>query len=162
MNAKELNEVLRLHMMWLREKPGGQQADLRSVILHNVDLSRANLTGADLRGADLRGANLRHADLSLASLSGADLEGTDLEGATFVGVNLTDAKLPQGCKYYTDLPEHDIIIIHDVAYIGCCLMPLAEWLRQGPGIGKAYGYTPEQIEIYMEILEEEHGSKRSK
>ena len=46
MNQKELLIVLEKHGKWLRNKEGGERADLR---------------GADLRGANLRGANLDYA-----------------------------------------------------------------------------------------------------
>ena len=60
MNASEIEEVVRLHGMWLRVEAGGV---------------RANLTGANLRGAILSGADLSQANLSEADLSGADLSG---------------------------------------------------------------------------------------
>ena len=44
----ELQEVLRLHKMWISSECGGVRADL---------------TGADFRGADLGGADLREANL---------------------------------------------------------------------------------------------------
>jgi len=68
----KLNEILRLHKMWLNKEPG-EKADLC-----DADLCGANLRGADLRDADLCGANLRHADLRGADLRGADLRGADL------------------------------------------------------------------------------------
>ena len=45
MKQKELDEILRLHKMWLNGEEGGKRADLWD---------------ADLRGANLRGANLDH------------------------------------------------------------------------------------------------------
>jgi hypothetical protein len=61
MTVDELNAILAKHQLWLRNKPGGECA---------------NLSGADLRGANLRGANLRGADLRDANLRDADLSGT--------------------------------------------------------------------------------------
>jgi hypothetical protein len=142
MNAEKLNEILRLHLMWINDEPGGRQA---------------TLSGADLRGTDLRGVNL-----SLADLNGADLRGAKLCDTKLFNVSLRNAKLPQGCKYYWDLPKHDITIIHDVAHIGCRSMPLSEWFELGPEIGEDYGYTPEQIDLYMEILRKEHERERTK
>ena len=63
MEKAELNEILKLHKMWLENEYGGKRADLRK-----ADLSEANLRGADLRGADLRKADLRWA--SVANISG--------------------------------------------------------------------------------------------
>lgn len=48
MEQKKLDEILRLHKMWLNGEEEGKRADLRY----------ANLQGANLRGADLRYANL--------------------------------------------------------------------------------------------------------
>lgn len=55
----ELKEILDKHLKWLRNKPGGERADL---------------SGADLSGADLYGANLYGANLSCANLYGAKIE----------------------------------------------------------------------------------------
>ena len=65
MNASEIEEVVRLHGMWLRSEAGGVRANL----------SGAYLIGANLSGADLTCANLTGAYLSCANLSGADLSG---------------------------------------------------------------------------------------
>jgi uncharacterized protein YjbI with pentapeptide repeats len=54
----DLQEILRLHKLWLENEDGGVGADL----------SRANLSGADLRGADLRGADLSRANLDFSCL----------------------------------------------------------------------------------------------
>ena len=63
MYKKELEEVLRLHGMWLRSENGGKRAVLRGADLQGADLRGADLQGADLRGADLQDANLRGANI---------------------------------------------------------------------------------------------------
>ena len=63
MKQKELNEILRLHAMWLRGEDGGKRA-----ILYGADLRGANLCEADLRGANLCGADLRGANLDFSCL----------------------------------------------------------------------------------------------
>ena len=68
MTQTELDEVLRLHKLWINHKAGGKRANLRY-----ADLTDADLTGADLRSADLTGADLTDADLT-----GADLYKTSL------------------------------------------------------------------------------------
>ena len=83
MTATELQEVLRLHGLWLDDDPEGVRADL----------SGANLSGADLRGDDLRWANLCGADLSGADLSEANLGGADLREADLREANLSWANL---------------------------------------------------------------------
>jgi uncharacterized protein YjbI with pentapeptide repeats len=73
MEAEKLQEILRNHVLWLKDE-GGEKADL-----HGADLRGANLHGADLSEADLRGANLSEADLHGADLHGANLRGADLD-----------------------------------------------------------------------------------
>ena len=48
-----LKEILRKHLAWLNDDPGGEKANLRY-----ADLSYANLRSANLRYADLRYADL--------------------------------------------------------------------------------------------------------
>ena len=84
----DLDEVLRLHGLWLNDEEGGKRADLTG-----ADLIGADLEGADLRGADLIGADLRRADLRRADLEGADLTEANLTGADLTGANLRRADL---------------------------------------------------------------------
>lgn len=74
MEQKKLDEILRLHKMWLNGEEEGKRADLRGAALWDANLRDANLWGADLRDADLRGA-----DLWGAGLRGADLRDADLD-----------------------------------------------------------------------------------
>jgi hypothetical protein len=155
------------------------EADLKGVDFREACLDTADLTGADLIGANLSGANLAkadfykadltRADLSVANLSGAnfswanlfgaDLTGTDLTGARLRWIDLRRAILPQGCKYYSDLPKHNIIVIHDFAHIGCYSRQLTDWLVYGPKIGRARGYSEKEIDLYMEILRRAHEAR---
>ena len=85
---EELDKVLKLHKLWLKDNKAGVKADLRCADLSFADLSSANLrcadlSSADLRYADLRFANLRSADLSCADLSFADLSSADLDYSCF-------------------------------------------------------------------------------
>ena len=103
MTATELQEMLRLHVLWLQNDPEGVRAnlsranlygaDLSGADLSGADLSRANLYGANLSGANLYGANLSGADLSVANLSRANLYGANLSGADLSGANLSRANL---------------------------------------------------------------------
>jgi hypothetical protein len=221
MNTKELNEILRLHLVWLDDELGGRRAylykaDLRRACLQSLNFQRAYLIGADLSESDLQGTNFFGADLSKANLvradlcrtdlsraclkeallsktklhgaklhgarlTGADLTGADLSGANLCGAYLDDAnlsgadlggvylggaylyntKLPDGCEFYDNLPRHNIIVIHDVAHIGCHSLPLSEWIERGPEIGDKNGYTEDEIEVYMEILRKEHEARRT-
>lgn len=103
MTHAELQEVLRLHGLWLAGDSEGRRADLSQANLSHADLSQAdlshadlrwaNLSGADLRWASLRGADLRWANLSHADLRAADLRGANLSGADLQGANLREADL---------------------------------------------------------------------
>jgi hypothetical protein len=93
MEQLKLDEVLRLHGLWLRDDPAGSRADLRGADLRWANLSGANLSGADLRWANLSGANLSGANLSGANLSGANLSGANLRWANLSGANLRWANL---------------------------------------------------------------------
>ena len=57
-----LEEILRKHLAWLNDDPGGEKADLSY-----ADLSYADLSYADLRSADLNYADLRSADLDMSA-----------------------------------------------------------------------------------------------
>lgn len=127
-----LQEVLRLHELWLRGKNGGVRADLsgmnlcginlhganlREAILVKADLSRANLHEADLFGAhmdktvfvcaDLSFSNMRHANaesanFSHACLNGANLRAAELVNSLFIGAALYDACLMESRLYGAD------------------------------------------------------------
>lgn len=118
MEQKELNNILKLHRMWLYGENGGQRAnlskaDLSYTNLSDVILSKANLRFADLRFADLNGADLNGADLNNANLSdanlndtdlnNADLSNTDLRYANLNNADLSNANLSDAVLSYTDL-----------------------------------------------------------
>jgi len=67
MKKEELQEVLRLHKLWLNDDINGVKADLSGADLYGADLSGANLSGAYLSGAYLYGADLSRANLSRAN-----------------------------------------------------------------------------------------------
>ena len=54
----KLQEILRLHKLWVEGDTFGERANLNC-----VDLSGSNLRGAYLRGANLSGVNLSGANL---------------------------------------------------------------------------------------------------
>ena len=93
MERSRLEEVLKLHKLWLEDKEGGCCADLSDANLSGANLSGADLSGANLRGADLSGANLRRANLRDADLSDANLSDANLSRADLRRANLSDANL---------------------------------------------------------------------
>lgn len=102
MEKEQLAKILHWHQLWLENKEGGEQANLREADLHEVDLHRAdlrwaNLREADLRWADIRWANLQEADLCGANLREANLRRADLHGANLHRANLCGANLDFSC-----------------------------------------------------------------
>lgn len=53
MEQKKLDEIIRLHKMWLNGEEEGERANLRYANLQNANLQDASLRGADLRDASL-------------------------------------------------------------------------------------------------------------
>jgi len=128
MTHAELQEMLRLHRLWLDGNPEGAWANLSGASLYGANLSGANLRGANLRGANLSGANLREADLSVAdlsvaNLSGADLSEADLSGANLSGANLSGAK---GLPIVADAPARLRAVAAQVLDNPSCLR-MSEW-----------------------------------
>ena len=70
-----LEDILKLHKIWINDNTKGKKANLREADLYGANLRGANLSGANLSRADLYGANLSGADLREANLSGANLSG---------------------------------------------------------------------------------------
>jgi uncharacterized protein YjbI with pentapeptide repeats len=101
---EELQEILRLHALWLDKAEGGQRADLSG-----GNLTYADLVGADLPGALWPDADLRGVDLSDAKLSGADLCGADLSYAYLSGAYLSGAHLTQSNLLHADLRGAELV-----------------------------------------------------
>lgn len=93
MKREELDEILRLHKLWIAGEDGGDMAVLSGADLSGSDLEGANLRVANLYGANLYGANLREAILQGSSLRGANLDGANLEGANLRMASLRGAHL---------------------------------------------------------------------
>lgn len=58
MNQKQLDEILRMHNLWLTNASGGVRANFRNANLGNANLSYANFSCVDLSYIDLSDANL--------------------------------------------------------------------------------------------------------
>lgn len=108
MTAKNLQEILRKHTLWLNGDPDGEKATLYSADLSGVDLRRATLYGADLRRVNLYRADLSGVDLRKVTMYGADLYGADLSGANLSGADLSGADLRRVNLYGADLSGVDL------------------------------------------------------
>ena len=75
---EEVDEVIRLHWLYLSNSKTGQRADFA-----DKDLSGFDFKDVDLRFADLKGANLRFADLRGANFTGANWGGSVWSNAVY-------------------------------------------------------------------------------
>lgn len=132
MRTKEINRIVNLHEMWVKENPNGvwkegissgeiayfknenlrkanlRNRDLRYANFNNADLSYADLRGADLRDATLVGANLNYAKLNDANLEFADVRYASLIGAKLNGANLNGTHLKFANMKDTRLVDADL------------------------------------------------------
>lgn len=98
MEQSKLNEILRLHKLWLENHKDGVRAHLAGDNIGGANLEGAILRVANIRSANLAGANLERANLEYAHLEEtillrADLEYANLEEAILVRANLEYANL---------------------------------------------------------------------
>ena len=176
--VKELNEVLRLHSLWLQKDKNGIKAnlsgaDLSGADLRGVNLSWANLSGANLRwvnfseadlsGADLHGVNLSRADLRWADLSGADLSGADLSRANLSRANLSGANLSWADLSGADLDDKIISVSRigsrkdvthynytkDIVFCECWHGTLKEFEKR---VKKTHKDNPQYLKEYLQAI----------
>jgi uncharacterized protein YjbI with pentapeptide repeats len=88
-----LNEIVRLHKLWLIGDPAGKKADLSYSDLRGSNLSYSDLRGSDLSYSNLRGSDLRYSDLRGSDLHGSDLRYSNLHGSDLRGSNLSGSDL---------------------------------------------------------------------
>ena len=169
---EELQEVLRLHKLWLNDDENGVRANLSGANLSGANLSGANLSGANLSRADLSGAylsraNLSGANLSRADLSGAYLSGANLSGANLSGANLSGAYLSGANLSLTKISDTEYLVKsifingtkHSVSWWGCseisigCDRKSIEWWKENyKAAGVREGYMPEQCDEYYQYI----------
>lgn len=154
MDPKELNKILEKHQRWLRDLPGGKEADLEDADLRGADLRFANLEGvfmrhADLEGADLYKANLREAELFGANLTKAQLVHANLMSANLTFANLRDANLECANLHYATLTQ-----VKNIDTIRWNI--LTEFFQlQCPAAGAFVGYKwAENCLVKLEICED--------
>lgn len=93
MKQEEVNEIIRLHELWLEDEPNGKMADFSYEDLSNLDLSNLNLRGAifdctRLDNCNLNYSNLSHTSLRYASLKYVTCVSTNFAYADFTGANV--------------------------------------------------------------------------
>lgn len=98
MNQKELEEMLRLHELFIQRLPGGKRLNL-----HNIDISGVSLRYANLSGANLSGVNLYDVDLSYANLRNVDMRGVRICETKMDETVLLEAKMSNAILYKSQL-----------------------------------------------------------
>ena len=182
MEQEELNEIIALHLKWLRGEVGGKRADLYKANLSNTDLryvnlskanlskanlSKANLGKANLRYANLYNANLGNTDLRYANLGNTDLRYANLRYANLYNANLYNANLSNADLYNANLlnaqsilsfigEQHLLVYFkYDETYyckIGCKDFPVEYWIKNFQDIGISEGYSLEQTRLYGDVI----------
>ena len=163
MNQIEIQEILKLHALYLQGDPNGSRANL-----YGANLRDANLSGANLQGANLSGANLQGANLYGASLQGANLRDTNLCGANLYDANLRDANLCSANLCSANLQKtilQDKVMFtfqfnrHTAYYfgnheiqIGCYKHSIEHWLENFESIGKSNNYSELEIAKYGKFI----------
>jgi len=145
---EELNDILRLHKLWLNDAENGVRANLSG-----ADLSRADLSGANLYGADLYGANLSGANLSGADLSGANLSGAYLSGANLNLTKISDTEYLVKTLFINGSRNSVSWYGCNQIQIGCHKKEISWWLENYKLIGKREGYTSDQIAEYKTYID---------
>lgn len=64
LSKQELESILEKHQLFIQDKPGGVQANLRYIDLSGVDLAKVDLRFSNLAYEDLRNAYYRKAYLT--------------------------------------------------------------------------------------------------
>ena len=169
MTKEKLQEVLTLHLAWLKKQPNGVRANLSGADLYEANLSRANLSRADLSGANLSradlsranlsGANLYEANLSAANLSIANLYEANLFGADLSAANLSIAYLSRANFSEADFKilqcfygKHHGYATKEIIRIGCIEKSHKDWLAEYKTIGKKENYTDFEIRMYGSFI----------
>ncbi len=75
MRKLEIPEIIKRHILWVRERTGGAPADLSLRDLRNYKLDRVNLRKAKLAGANMSKCSVRQADLSHCDMFSVMLDG---------------------------------------------------------------------------------------
>ena len=171
----ELNEILRLHGLWLKNNKEGVRANLSNYNLRSVNLQSANLQGANLYSANLQSADLQGADLQCACLQSAYLQGANLYSANLLSANLRGANLRDANLYlaiinntkfegtiYADktlltanFGKHTAFYFgNDLIQIGCEKHSIEYWLTNYEEIGKKAEYTTDQIRLYGKFIKQ--------
>ncbi|WP_430474058.1 pentapeptide repeat-containing protein [Thalassospira lucentensis] len=97
-SRSDLIDAIKMHQLYLNQKPGGRRMQLRSGNLSRIKMSKISLQDAILPGANFIQASARDVCFDFCDLFGANFVEADLEGSSFLradlrGANMARAKL---------------------------------------------------------------------
>jgi hypothetical protein len=172
---EELNEVVRLHKLWLSKNPEGKRAEfcglgLTNIEIINADLRYADFTMAFLHDVNLSGSNLFKCQFFKASLWNVNLLNTNLQrcrfdkayldDTDFTVANLKNAHLDgikvrncNGIKTF-NLGKDICYIWKNQIQIAWDIYPYKQWLEGNRfrKFAKMCKYTDEEIEGYLKVM----------
>lgn len=125
---EQVNEMVRLHGMWLRGEEGGKQAcvehgdfsdldlsgvDLDGAVLHDCTFTKTNMDKAVLWEADLSDSEffettMRYAVVARSKFSNALIYGVDATGAVFKSVRIDGSRLRDSIFAKSDFSNADM------------------------------------------------------
>ena len=93
MTQQELDKLIELHLLWLKNDSSGKKLNLTRKDLSELDFSSNNLclsslTACDIRYANFEGCNLSYCDFSNSNLMGSNFCNTCCVNASFAYCNL--------------------------------------------------------------------------
>ncbi len=116
---EQLDEVIKAHGLWLKDRSQGKRAELNDYRFGDPHGS----TVFDLSGIDLSDADLSGSSFFKAKLIGTNLSGAKLEGAHFMNVDMTDAVLDDSNIQNGSITHSDLTRVHAqrANFINCCM-----------------------------------------
>lgn len=106
----QLDEMLILHELWLKEDSCGVKADLSGkdlsgLVIQNKILDKINLSGSTLYDVQLQDTSLKDANLDRVRMAGVNLADVDLSHATCCRVHIEDSVFHDTILYSTDFND---------------------------------------------------------
>lgn len=102
-NKWDIQEMIKLHKMWLNKEEGGVKLELCQ-----KDLQELNFSNADLRNATFDWCDLKNANFENSNLENANFEDSYLSYVSFKNANLTNANLKSTRLVLTDLTNTNL------------------------------------------------------
>lgn len=104
----ELIDGIKLHQLYLNQKPGGRRMQVRNGNLSRIKMSKISLQEAVLPGANFIQATAHQVCFDYCDLFGANFVEADLEGSSFLRADLRGANMARSKLRYANLSGIDL------------------------------------------------------